>query len=412
MSKTTLILCGALVSLLPFAPSQERREGKGLQKVEKREGHTLKRVSRKVSVRKVKRLVRALGSEDEEVREGAMENLEGMGRPVLPLLRSMAEKEKSPEVRWRLKKVIRAIQGKGPRVIPKEEPPVVSPKETEDFLEEMQERLRNMMEEMEKEFTPFFGPGQSGIPKLRIPRIVPGGKTKVFSRNESVQIRIGPDGVVMEVRRKGADGKEEVKRYKAKSVEEFKKLYPDIAGKYNIGGNGFSFHFGTPPTMDFSRRLQKILERFGLTPGGPRPFTQAPPSTPGWRWWVPGPGRARPVKPLPAPVPSGDRLGVYVEDVPEPLARYLSLPPGFGLLVREVLPGSLAERAGIQPKDIVIEVQGRKITRAEDVRDALAEVPAGGRVKITVIRKGRKTVLQAVKGGSRIKVKKLKKVKV
>ena len=105
-------------------------------------------------------------------------------------------------------------------------------------------------------------------------------------------------------------------------------------------------------------------------------------------------------------------MGVYVEDVPEPLARYLSLPPGFGLLVREVLPGSLAERAGIQPKDIVIEVQGRKITRAEDVRDALAEVPAGGRVKITVIRKGRKTVLQAVKGGSRIKVKKLKKVKV
>ncbi len=397
--------------LLPTAFPQGKREGGRLQKVEK-EGGELHRVTKKADLRKARRLVQALCSRDEEARKEAEERLEEMGRSVLPYLKGRLKREKSPEVRWRLKKVIRAIQGEGPRTITKVEPRTVTPGETEDFLEQMQERLRKMMEEMEKDFSPFFGKSKTGIPRLRIPRILPGGRGKAFSSRESVQIQVGPGGVQMEIRRKGANGKEEVKRYKAKSLEEFQKLYPDIAKKYNIGGKGLSFRFGSPPDLDFSRRLREILKEFGLTPGpvtpGPGPFTPVPPVPPRFRWWGgPRPGLT-PVRPLPGPAPSGDRLGVYVGPVPGPLADYLGLPTGFGLMVQEVLPGSLAARAGIQPKDIILVVNGVKITGVEDVKLGLSKVPAGGKVQISVIRRGKKVVLSADKGG----VKPLKKVKV
>ncbi len=410
MERTAVWICGALALLLPPAFTQGKNEGGRLQKVEKAESGL--RPVRKADLRKAKRLVQALRSEDEETRERAEEGLEEMGTSVLPYLKGRLKREKSPEVRWRLKKVIRAIQGEGPRTITKVEPRAVTPGETEDFFEEMQKRLRNMMEEMEKEFSPFIGKSRTGIPRLRIPKIVPGGKGKVFSSNESVRIQVGPGGVQLEIRRKGPDGKEEVKRYKAKSVEEFKKLYPDIAKKYNIGGNGFSFRFGPPPTLDFSRRLREILKEFGLNPApvtpGPGAIPPVPPAPPRWRWWGgPRPGLT-PVTPLPQPAPSGEKLGVYVGPVPDPLAQYLGLPPGYGLLVQEVLPGSLAERAGIQPKDIILTVNGVRITGVEDVKNALSKVPAGGEVKVSVIRKGQKVDLSARKGG----VKPLKKVKV
>ncbi len=413
MDRKLVFLCGALVFLLPQAFTQGRKERKDPARAEKR----LHPVTRKVDIRKARSLVRALGSEDEQTREEAEERLEEMGRPVLPFLHKVLKREKSPEVRWRIKKVLRAIQGKGPRTIAKAEPPVVTPRESEDFLEEMQERLRKMMEDMEKEFGPFFGPGRSGFPKLRIPKILPRGKGKVFSRNESVRIQVGPDGVVLEIRRKGSSGKEEVKRYKAKNVEEFKKLYPDIARKYGIGGDGFTFHFGTPRSLDFSTKLREILKEFGLAPGmgpvtpGPGGVRPLPPP-PGWRWWGTGPRRLTPVRPAPAPSPSGDKLGVYVGPVPDPLAEYLELPPGYGLIVQEVLAGSLADRAGIQAKDILLEVGGAKIRGVEDVKNALSLIPPGGEVKITVIRKGRKLTLSARKGGFQGKVKRLKKVKV
>ncbi len=410
MKRTAVWLCGALALLLPAAFTQAKKEAGRLKKVEKSESG-LHPVRKKADLRKARRLVQALGSRDEEVREEAEEKLEEMGTSVLPYLKGRLKREKSPEVRWRLKKVIRAIQGEGPRTIAKVRPRAVTPGETEDFLEQMQERLREMMEEMEKDFAPFFGKSKSGLPRLRIPKILPGGKGKVFSRNESVRIQVGPEGVQLEIRRKGSNGKEEVKRYKAKSVEEFKKLYPDIARKYNIGGNGFSFRFGTPPTnLDFSRRLREILKEFGLQPGpatpGPRPLTPVPPAPPRFRWWG-GPGLT-PVRPLPGPAPSGEKLGVYVGPVPGPLADYLGLPPGYGLLVQEVLPGSLGSKAGIQPKDIILTVNGVRITGVEDVQRGLSKVPAGGEVKISVIRRGKKVVLTATKGG----VKPLKKVKV
>ncbi len=383
-------------------------------KVEKA-GGKLRKLRKKVNAGKVRRLVEALGSEDEKVREEAEERLEEMGKAVLPFLESLAEEENSPEVRWRIKKVVRAIRGRGPRIIPKGDVRPVTPEETEDFLEEMQQRLRKMMEEMEKDFGPFFGPGPSGIPRLRIPRIVTGKVGKVLSSGETVRLQIGPKGVELEIRRKTPGGKEEVKRYKAKDVEEFKKLYPEIARKYHIGGNGLSFRIGTPGVTDFSRRLEEILKEFGLAPGPGKgsPLTPPPPSPRGWGWWN-WPGRGlRPVSPVkPLPAPSGEKLGVYVGPVPEALGDYLGLPPGYGLMVQDVLGGSLADRAGIEPKDILLEVNGVRIRDVEDVKNGLSLSGPGAKVKITVIRKGRKVVLEAVKGRSSTGVKTLKKVKV
>jgi serine protease Do len=80
---------------------------------------------------------------------------------------------------------------------------------------------------------------------------------------------------------------------------------------------------------------------------------------------------------LQAPLARGgsipDDLGVSVQDLTPELARQLHLEGQQGVLVRNVEPGGLAERAGLRPGDLVIAVGDRSVEDAADFRAALAE---------------------------------------
>jgi thiol-disulfide isomerase/thioredoxin len=67
---------------------------------------------------------------------------------------------------------------------------------------------------------------------------------------------------------------------------------------------------------------------------------------------------------------------------------------GSGVLVRAVLRGSPAERAGLQGGDVVTAVDGQGVGRPIELRDAIAEAGAGKRVSLGVLR-GDKTRLLA-----------------
>jgi len=74
-----------------------------------------------------------------------------------------------------------------------------------------------------------------------------------------------------------------------------------------------------------------------------------------------------------------------------------SLPPGEergGAIVVELLRGSPADRAGVEPGDIVIAVDGRTIDSAAQLRNELAQLQVGSQIRLTVVRNGRRRELR------------------
>ncbi len=77
------------------------------------------------------------------------------------------------------------------------------------------------------------------------------------------------------------------------------------------------------------------------------------------------------------------RLGVSIASV-QPAANR----PG-GAYIGQVGGGSLAERAGIRPGDVLIEMAQRPVRSAADVHAIMAEARAGDQVSVTLWRAGR-----------------------
>src|SRR5271166_5929436 len=55
-------------------------------------------------------------------------------------------------------------------------------------------------------------------------------------------------------------------------------------------------------------------------------------------------------------------VGALVQTVTPTLAQGLGLSRGYGVMIRDVLPGSPAEDAGLRPRDILITVDGAEIS--------------------------------------------------
>lgn len=91
---------------------------------------------------------------------------------------------------------------------------------------------------------------------------------------------------------------------------------------------------------------------------------------------------------------SGAYMGVVVEDVSSEDVRRFGLP--MGALITELSPGYAAERAGLKPSDIIIELGGQRITSINDLTRVLREFEAGEEVDVKVYRSGGEVVLKIV----------------
>jgi serine protease Do len=77
-----------------------------------------------------------------------------------------------------------------------------------------------------------------------------------------------------------------------------------------------------------------------------------------------------------------------------------SLAAGSSIEVRSFAPGSPAEKAGIQPKDLILQVGDRKITSSDDALDAAFYLTAGEAVPVMVSRAGQTMEIKVVPGPS------------
>jgi serine protease Do len=92
------------------------------------------------------------------------------------------------------------------------------------------------------------------------------------------------------------------------------------------------------------------------------------------------------------------RIGVSIGEVTKDLADSMDLPKAAGALIRSVESGSPADKAGVQPGDIVTRFDGRTIEKSQDLQRIVGATKPGTSSKLEVLRLG-KTLELAVKVG-------------
>ncbi|UCD82898.1 MAG: DegQ family serine endoprotease [Desulfobacterales bacterium] len=93
-------------------------------------------------------------------------------------------------------------------------------------------------------------------------------------------------------------------------------------------------------------------------------------------------------------------LGVTIQDLNEDLADYYGLKGKSGAMVADVVPGDPADKAGIKPKDIITEVNGKVVTSSRDLTKLAANLQVGETASVTILRDGKPQTLD-VKIGKR-----------
>ena len=83
-------------------------------------------------------------------------------------------------------------------------------------------------------------------------------------------------------------------------------------------------------------------------------------------------------------------LGVSLQMVTPELAQSFGLESEKGGLIAEVLPGSPAEKAGLQGGDIILEFDGHAINEMNQLPRVVAATPVGKKVKVLVLRDGKR----------------------
>ncbi|MHB8901511.1 MAG: DegQ family serine endoprotease [Thermoguttaceae bacterium] len=82
-------------------------------------------------------------------------------------------------------------------------------------------------------------------------------------------------------------------------------------------------------------------------------------------------------------------LGAGIQDLTEDLAASFGYKGTAGVLIGDVVQGGPAAKAGLQPGDIVVELNGVAMQKAHQLRNAVAGTKPGTRVPLTVVRNGK-----------------------
>lgn len=175
-------------------------------------------------------------------------------------------------------------------------------------------------------------------------------------QSQSYSLQVGPDGVTLEMT-EDADGNGQKKTYKAKDMQELLAQHPELRDR--IGGyERFDLH-GAPGQNWFSLRN-----------GQPQ------------NDWL--------RSPRPSQQPPTDVLGIYSQKLTPEQAHDLDLEPEQGLRVERIEPGTIAQVLGLRRGDTLVELNGKPVYSADDVRRVLKERAADEELSVTLIGEGSK----------------------
>jgi serine protease DegQ len=91
-------------------------------------------------------------------------------------------------------------------------------------------------------------------------------------------------------------------------------------------------------------------------------------------------------------------IGVEPQDVTPELARAFKLPRQDGAIIAGVMRGGPADKAGVKPGDILVDVEGQAIPNTTTMLNVIAQMAPGTTGRFTFLREGREVALPITVG--------------
>ena len=92
------------------------------------------------------------------------------------------------------------------------------------------------------------------------------------------------------------------------------------------------------------------------------------------------------------------RLGILIQDLTPAIADALELDAAQGAVVTQVEPDSPAERAGLEPGDVIIEIDGAAVEGSSDLRNKVGLMRLGSTAELVYLRNGIRESVEATIG--------------
>lgn len=89
-------------------------------------------------------------------------------------------------------------------------------------------------------------------------------------------------------------------------------------------------------------------------------------------------------------------LGIWGNTINEQRAQYYNIP--VGIFISELIANGPADQAGIQPEDILIGINGTKVTSFDDLSAILKKFKPQDKVTVNIYRKGKKLDISLILG--------------
>ncbi|MBK6940681.1 MAG: hypothetical protein IPH13_10855 [Planctomycetes bacterium] len=191
-----------------------------------------------------------------------------------------------------------------------------------------------------------------------------------------VHVEVGADGKARAtITSTDPNGDKSERKIEADDLDSLRSQAPEL----NAALSGLSFGTATAPLPDLFHGWPFT------TPPAPEGSPRGLRRLPLWPDSVP---------PMARGDAEGPKLGVQIRGIEadDPLRAHLRLESGVGLLVESVVPGSLAERIGVERFDVVTKIGDTPIGEAADVLLALKEAD-DGLVEVHVLRAGKPLLL-------------------
>ena len=91
-------------------------------------------------------------------------------------------------------------------------------------------------------------------------------------------------------------------------------------------------------------------------------------------------------------------IGVQIQNIDRGLAQSLGLPNAEGALVANVTPGSGADKAGVQVRDVILAFDGHAIDQSSDLPPLVGNTKPGSKAELKIFRDGKTITLPVTVG--------------
>jgi len=282
---------------------------------------------------RIQDLIKKLGSDDFTTREQATEELKKAGKGAREALKKAVDETDDPEVRQRARTLLEDL-AKAERPAPQ------------------QRRI-------------LPGQGFQGLSGVSV-RTVNGDSTYTITPGDGSPILTFHKAQAGQVKLDYIEGGES-KSASSANLDAFLKDHAELARKYGISEEGINYGGS------------RVSFKGPLFPKLNAPL-------------FPLPQRPNRVPPPPPPLDDEEEgtavAGALLAPVEDSLRAQLDLPEGQGAVVLKVTPGSLAAAVGLKKSDVLLEIDGKKITTPESAKGLLMKES-----RALVVRKGKKETL-------------------